>query len=542
MNDKKIISFYHAAHDANVSVYSEKNDFLYTIELERILGIRYLEESIPIIYFDYVLEYIKNILKNLGFDENFDEAYFIRQSCEENYQDDYLSVNVEKIKNHFNIKNIRFFNHHETHAATGFYSSEFEESLIISYDGIGNDGNFAVFEASLKSGIKKINEYTTTPLTLFYSFIGNYIEEISKNNFNKNYLNQTIAGKLMGLSAYGKYDENIYYKFYEYLSNKYNSSDKGVIPDSFVFEGLHNILNTKKSQFSYQEQLNLAYNIQLAFENYFIDLFKIFFNPIKYSNVCLVGGGALNVLLNEKLSKMFPNTKFYVPPNPNDSGLSFGCLCLGLNKKIKHEIMYSGVPILDSEFLPNILMYRGSEEATPKLIANELYNGKIIGVCRNGSEVGPRALGNRSILANPCLFNIKDDLNKKVKFREWFRPFAPICIEEQADKYFEISKNVSYKYMSFAPKVREEHRMYLPSITHIDGTSRLQTINRKQNEYIYDILKEFEKLSGYPILVNTSFNIRGKPILTHYQAALQNLDSTQMDGVVLDNYYIKKDL
>jgi carbamoyltransferase len=135
---------------------------------------------------------------------------------------------------------------------------------------------------------------------------------------------------------------------------------------------------------------------------------------------------------------------------------------------------------------------------------------------------------------------MKDTINKKVKFREWFRPFAPICCEENANKYFETSNNANYKYMSFSPKVKNDFRNLLPSITHVDGTSRLQTINYNQNPYVYELLKEFEKLSGMPILINTSFNIKGKPILTHYQAALQNLDSSELDGVILDKYYITK--
>jgi len=536
MNDKKFISFYYDGHDPNISVYSEKTDSFFCIELERLLGIRYLESGIPRHCKEFVLNYLKNVLKNIGFDENFDEAFFVR--CNDTGPD--FGIPIDEYKKCFNIKNISFFDHHESHAAVSFYSSNFEDSLIISFDGMGNDGNFAVFEASLKSGIKKINKFETIPLTLFYSFVGNYINDIAKNSTTKSSVNCAIAGKLMGLSAYGKYDENMYFKFYEYISNN-NENLAGM--EKFLFLGLHKILNiSNKTSFSYQDQLNLAYNIQLAFENYFIDLFKTFFDSSKHKNVCFSGGGSLNVLLNERLSKMYPDINFFIPPNPNDCGLSFGALSLGLKRKIRSEIMYSGLPILDEEILPNIIMYRGAEEASPTLIAKEIYNGKIIGICRNGSEVGPRALGNRSILANPCLFNIKDDLNKKVKFREWFRPFAPICIEECADKYFETSKNVSYKYMSFAPKVKDEYRRYLPSITHIDGTSRLQTINRNQNDFIYNILLEFEKLSGYPILVNTSFNIRGKPILTHYQSALQNLDSTQMDGVVLDKYYIKKEL
>jgi carbamoyltransferase len=204
------------------------------------------------------------------------------------------------------------------------------------------------------------------------------------------------------------------------------------------------------------------------------------------------------------------------------------------------EAMYSGCEILDKEVLPFILDYRPWKKATPKLIASELKKGKIIGVCRGDSETGPRALGNRTILADPRSHRSKDDINKKVKFREWFRPFAPICKEEKASIYFNTSENACYKYMSFSPNVRDNYQTTLPAVTHIDGSSRLQTISKTENEFIYNILDEFENITGVPVLINTSFNSRGKSILTHYQTAIQILDSTQLDSVILGDYYIYK--
>jgi len=204
------------------------------------------------------------------------------------------------------------------------------------------------------------------------------------------------------------------------------------------------------------------------------------------------------------------------------------------------EMMYQGCEVLDKNSLRDILTCRPWKKATPKLIAKELTAGKIIGVCRGNSETGPRALGNRSILADPRSHQAKDMLNSKVKFREWYRPFAPICKEESAHTFFETSRNASYRYMSFSPPVRKEYQEVLPAVTHIDGSSRLQTISAAQNQFIYDILNEFEKLTEVPILVNTSFNTKGKAILTRYLTALQVLDSTELDGVVLEDYYISK--
>ncbi len=274
-------------------------------------------------------------------------------------------------------------------------------------------------------------------------------------------------------------------------------------------------------------------------------MFSQVFTPYEHKNVCLTGGGALNVVLNERLSKQYPSTNFFIPCSPSDSGLSYGMiahhlLVTGGSPPVVADPMYGGFPILDKEALPYILSQRGWRKITPMLLAKELQEGKIIGVCRGDSETGPRALGNRSILADPRSHKAKDTLNSKVKFREWYRPFAPICLEEKASTFFETSPNACYKYMSFSPPVRSEHKGKLPAITHIDGSSRLQTISTSQNTFIYEVLVEFEKLTGIPILINTSFNTKGKAILSRYLTALQILDSTELDGIVLEDFYIAK--
>ena len=211
-----------------------------------------------------------------------------------------------------------------------------------------------------------------------------------------------------------------------------------------------------------------------------------------------------------------------------------------LKSGVVPEVMYAGGPVLDKGSLPYILDHRPWKKAAPELIARELEKGKIIGVCRGDSETGPRALGNRSILADPRSHKAKDAINRKVKFREWFRPFAPICKEDKASIFFETSDNACYKYMSFSPPVREKYKNILPAVTHVDGSARLQTISKKDNEFIYNILDEFEKITNIPVLVNTSFNSRGKSILTRYLTAIQILDSTELDAVVLEDYYIYK--
>jgi predicted NodU family carbamoyl transferase len=172
-----------------------------------------------------------------------------------------------------------------------------------------------------------------------------------------------------------------------------------------------------------------------------------------------------------------------------------------------------------------------------KLI-DDLSNGKIVGVVRGNSEHGPRALGNRSIICNPAYDNMKDILNQKVKNREWYRPFAPVCKLEDVSKYFNFSGES--RWMGFCPTVKEEWREKLVSITHVDGTARVQTVTEKQNPWLYNLLTEFEKKSGIGVLLNTSFNVNGKPILSRYTDAIQVYDKTQMDCLILNDYYFTK--
>jgi len=522
MNNKQYISFTAAGHDSNISFYRPSDNKLLSLEIERIWGQRYFrytllseEEK------NYFFKYIKKIAEDFGFENRFEVVIFGG-----------TDIVDERLEKEFDISETYKYNHHECHAASAFYDSGFENAFIASYDGGGNDGTFCLYEADKNEGLKKLNDYDVLDFSTCYSMASSFIKEISKSNDGLMNL-LTGAGKIMGLSAYGSYNEELYYKAYKFLNTKSSQN---------CYSDHYNIIGDGAGvdSFSGKKAYDLAFNIQLAFENLFIDKFKNYFNPSIHKNICLSGGGALNVLLNDRLSKMHPNTKFYVPPCPNDSGLSYGALCLHFKKKLITNPMYSGCKILDKEILPHVLTYRPWQKADPKLIAKELLNGKIIGLCQGNSEVGPRALGNRSILANPSLFNIKDDINKKVKFREWFRPFAPVCCQEDASRFFETTNNVDYSYMSYSPKVKQEYRKFLPAITHVDGSARLQTLRHEQNPYLYELLKEFEKLSGYPILVNTSFNVKGKAILTHYQAALQNLDSTQLDAVILDGYYITK--
>jgi len=181
----------------------------------------------------------------------------------------------------------------------------------------------------------------------------------------------------------------------------------------------------------------------------------------------------------------------------------------------------------------------GYTEITYDTLTQDLIDGKIVGVAMGQSEHGPRALGNRSILCNPAFASMKDTLNEKVKNREWYRPFAPVVRLEDVSKYFEWEGES--RWMSFCPKVRPEWRDVLSAITHVDGTARVQTITREQHAWLYDLLTAMDAKTGVGVLLNTSFNVNGKPILSTLKDAFHIYENTELDGVVIENYYFRKE-
>jgi carbamoyltransferase len=281
---------------------------------------------------------------------------------------------------------------------------------------------------------------------------------------------------------------------------------------------------------------DVAKTSQVAFENLFIEIIQPYLSKFPSLPLIVVGGCALNIILNTRLRNEL-DREIFIPPNPNDCGIATGMILLHMKPEKAVDITYAGIPVLDGDKLMMILeQYQGHCILNNNKIVDDLISGKIIGVVRGNSEHGPRALGNRSIICDPTKPNMKDELNEKVKNREWYRPFAPVCRLEDVNKYFEFEGES--RWMQYCPLVREEWRDKLVSITHVDNTARVQTVTREQNEWLYDLLTEFEKRTGVGVLLNTSFNVNGKPILSTYEDALSVFKNTRMDKLVLDNYYI----
>jgi carbamoyltransferase len=316
-------------------------------------------------------------------------------------------------------------------------------------------------------------------------------------------------------------------------------------PDGNNYLGLLKILSEKtglvfdkSNRLEGQEAWDLAKTSQIAFEEITLELIKPFLDEYPNIPLIMVGGCALNILFNTRLKEELDRPVF-VPPNPNDCGIASGLLLSKMKPERAIDLTYAGIPILDEENLWSVLEHNWrSEPLNIDNLVDFIISGKIVGVARGNSEHGPRALGNRSIICDPTKPDMKDILNAKVKHREWYRPFAPVVRLEDVSKYFEFEGES--RWMGFCPKVREEWRETLVSITHVDGTARVQTVTKEQNPWLYDLLTKFEEKTGVGVLLNTSFNVDGKPILSTLRDALEVYNKTELDALVLQNYFIRK--
>jgi carbamoyltransferase len=423
--------------------------------------------------------------------------------------------------------------HHYAHACSGFYNSNFKKSLIFSVDGGGTDDNVVSSTRVYFGENDNIVDLNCPNLDYGnpYSAIGFLISEIKPGAEGETVENSLVyAGKIMGLCAYGKIRQEWVQPFINYYST---NSLKNLCHELNIPYGF----NTTSGQLSY----DLAATSQFVFETKMDELIMPYID--KYNtDIVLVGGCALNVLYNQKLYERLceMGLKLFVPPNPNDCGQSYGIFLSKFPNFGSQEIAYSGIQILDEQNLNKYEINHFSEEFSYVSLVNYLKEGKIIGILNGNSEVGPRALGNRSIICYPSFPEMKDILNAKVKFREWYRPFAPVCRIEDANTYFKNARES--KYMSYAPKVKEEFEDKLKSIVHTDKTTRLQTTTLDQHPIFYNILSEMKNQDLIPVILNTSFNIRGFPILTTIEDAFFVLDNTELDILVIGNKIFKKNV
>lgn len=548
----------HGSHNGGI-VVEDKGEIIVVIEFERFFNSKnsgiaqYKTHRYPMIAMESVLKWIE---KKYGYSK-FENCYF--SSSDFIGEDKNRKHRIHQLIDMIDAENKIHCWHHESHAYNVFYQSPYQESLIFSFDGGGDDGKFNIYLAKRGEKIERIeqvlnplldNPHIYYDLGFPYMIFGQYCGDIKEEWIADG--NLVWPGKLMGLAPYGHPNKDWLPHFIEF----YKSNPDGGQED---YQKKLDILGSKigvefniENKFKGQLEYDIAATAQRAFEDAFLEVAIPYFEKYPNLPICLAGGCGLNITLNTRIMEEF-GKEIFVGPNPSDCGLAVGHILKHTKPEEPADITYKGLPIMDedlfAEYVGNYPIvkkimefdeeYHYFEQIDFDSIIEDIVNGKIIGVVQGNSEHGPRALGNRSIICNPTILEMQDILNEKVKHREWYRPFAPIVRVEDVSEYFEFEGES--RWMTFSPQVKNQWKEKLPAITHVDGSSRVQTVTKEQNPLIYEILTRFKEKTGVGVLVNTSFNVNGKPILSTYRDAFEIYNKTQLDALLLNGFYIKKD-
>ncbi|MBK69560.1 MAG: carbamoyl transferase [Legionellales bacterium] len=464
---------------------------------------------------------------------------------------------VSRLKKQFNLKEqfkksgfklnkktkIIEIEHHIGHAASAFLVSEFEESAIITWDGRGENTSVLLSKGS-GNQITKLKEIKIPEsLGIFYSAITTYV---GFKLFDE--------GKTMGLSAFGTdkylkdFDDIIYkyensfkinQKYFTYMTHGRNK----YLSDLFVSKfGPPRKYNEKITQ----HYMDIAYAAQKKLEEIGIHLVKYLKKICPSENLCITGGVALNCIMNQKISETNLFKNIFIQPIASDAGTSIGGAyylynsILDYKRSYEFKNIYLGPSYSETEieeYLTNKKLKYSKSENLFLETAKILSEGKIIGWFQDKMEGGPRALGNRSILADPRNENIKEKLNTIVKKRESYRPFAPAVLNEDKNTFFKM--NYDSDYMILSADVVNDKKKLIPAVTHVDGTARVQTVKKDLNYKFWSLINEFKNLTGMPILLNTSFN-ENEPIVCHPKEAIECFLRTDLDFLILQNFIVKK--
>ena len=473
----------------------------------------------------------------------------------------------ETKKDHID-KKLLFSEHHLSHASSAFFPSKFEESAIITMDGVGEWAT-TTFGIGKKNKIEILNEIRYPhSLGLLYSAFTYFLGfEVNSGEY-----------KLMGLAPFGepKYFDLIIKNLVDVkddgsfiLNQKFFNYSVGLTMTNSNFSKLFKISRRDPQNEINKTHMDIAASIQKVLEYIILKICRHVKKVTNMKNLCLSGGVALNCVANYKigLEKIFE--KIWVQPASGDAGSSIGAAMylyyhildkqriVESNDKMKGCYLgneYSHEEILKALKKFDLNFSESTDNEISKFISKEISDGKIIGWFQGKSEFGPRALGSRSILADPRPIDMQKKLNLKIKFRESFRPFAPSILSDYQNDWFEsFNQN---PYMSFVSKTKDfeleekykfngfESLNYIKSkikaVTHLDGTARVQTVFKNLNTKFYNLIESFFKITGVPILINTSFNVRGEPIVETPDDAIKCFLGTEIDYLIIENFVISK--
>jgi carbamoyltransferase len=472
---------------------------------------------------------------------------------------------------------ILFSEHHLSHAASAFLCSPFEEAGILTVDGVG-EWTTAAMGIGKGTEIKLLKEIRFPhSLGLLYSAFTAFLGfEVNEGEY-----------KVMGMAPFGKpkYADKVYklirvgrdssfeldmdyFSFHHSPDQTFNNEFVKLFgaprnPRALFFTpdtGYPSYFGDKPSNYDRlgkenQHYADIAASIQTVTEEVLLGMARQVHKELGVKRLCMAGGVALNSVANGRILRETPIEELFIQPSAGDGGGAIGAALyayhtvLGKPRQFVMEHAYWGQEHSASE-TEAFLKQKGipyerleQEEKLIDRIVDNLQRGKVIGWSQGKFEWGPRALGNRSILADPRRAEMKDIVNVKIKFREPFRPFAPSVLSEKAGDYFALSDAAGHfpaRFMLYVVDVKPEKRETIPAITHVDGTGRLQTVRQELNPRYYRLIESFGQATGVPIVLNTSFNLKGEPIVNTPQEAFNTFSRSGMDTLVLGNYVIEK--
>ncbi len=545
-NKESVIVFGHDTtwHDGNVSIYTPSKREIVSLASERVDRIKHGGNS------KVVYEYLRKRFSAYKFRTKSD--YFTDIS-----------------------KGLKKEGHHLNHAASTFFGSPFERVAILVIDGQGPDFGKLASTTIWKGEGNKL-ELVEAPYLAAGKFapksVGHFYSAISALS---GMLNLNEEGKTMGLAAYGKESEILdYMRKFAYS----NTDGTYFIDPNFIYAVFGNTYGPRSYGWKKQpkkiqkiwkdiikvrgrplrsagedvteEDMNFAFAGQTILEEIVLGLAKRAKNLTGLENLCLAGGVALNAIANGKIkeSKIFKD--IFIFPASGDDGQSIGKLFYHLHKnnidlETTCKNAFYGPEYNEGEIIEtlqghedNLVYSKFNEIDLVNEVTDRIIDGQVLGVWRGRSEIGPRALGHRSIIADPRKEEMREFINSQVKNREWYRPLAPVVLEEKVEDYFEIDTNSPF--MLLAIKVKQDKRNQIPAVTHVDGSARLQTISETQERFFYNLVKDFGNKTGIPVLLNTSFNEEREPIVEHPSDAIKSFMRMNLDALLLENYLVTK--
>ena len=472
-----------------------------------------------------------------------------------------LHKRIELYMNHYfgSCPEIYLVDHQLAHLASAYYCSPFDEAMCVSFDGYGDEISVTLAKAKGRNiqMIERRGMYQS--LGVFYKSITSFL---GFGPLEEEY-------KVMGLASYGREGvelsdflnvENDDYSLDHTYCRRYGKSfeksndDPNLNPrllsrfEPWYSSKLTELLGKprQRNESINQRHKDIAFASQKKFEEAAVTLIKRLYKKTGLRKLAIAGGCGLNCKANKVYSDLDFVDEIFVQPAASDRGLSLGSALLGSNK-LEHSVprglqnVYLGPTYGEKEIKNalNISQTKYTHLKKPYLeAAKRIANGEIVGWFQGRSEFGPRALGNRSILADPTRANMKDLINSRVKFREEFRPFAPAVIEECCSQIFDLKS--SSPFMTVAANVKEEWRNKLKAVTHVDGTARVQTVNPDQNPLFYKLIFEFRNIAGVPVVLNTSFNLMGEPIVETPMNAISTFSASGLDSLIIGEYLVTK--